>query len=329
LTARCSEESGGSTTLYVIVGDRNNDESGSTALSFDTRGEDTPTDVSASGGEGSVTVSWTAPTDNSNILYYDVLCSQDGSPIPGVSSEDKADWISSREICNKELFVGDATDVAEAPDCSIEDSGLNAGTHPSPCYVCYSAPSGTDRVRLSGLDNGTEYAFAVVSVDRHGNVSRVSEVVTATPEETTDFAEHYRDSGGREEGGFCFVATAVYGDYGHPDVVRLRGFRDRILMRSGPGRRFVAWYYRNGRAVALLQDVFPGLGLVARLGLEGLGVLVEPAGPGSRAPEGSAPMGLLLMVATAALARRRRQASRVVQDEASSPGTISVEEVRR
>ena len=159
LTARCSEESGGSTTLYVIIGDRNNDASGTTALSFDTRGEDTPTDITALGGEGAVTVSWTAPTDNSDILYYNVLCALDGSPISGVSDEDEADWVSSREICNKELFVGDATDVADAPSCEDETSGLNAGAHPSPCYVCYSAPSGTDNVRISGLENGLAYSF--------------------------------------------------------------------------------------------------------------------------------------------------------------------------
>ena len=46
--------------------------------------------------------------------------------------------------------------------------------------------------------------------------------------------------------GHCFIATAVYGDYDHPQVRELRRFRDQVLLRSAAGRRFVRWYYRVG-----------------------------------------------------------------------------------
>jgi uncharacterized repeat protein (TIGR01451 family) len=47
------------------------------------------------------------------------------------------------------------------------------------------------------------------------------------------------DSGG----GGCFIATAAYGSYLDPHVRSLRRFRDETLMRSGPGRALVGWYY--------------------------------------------------------------------------------------
>jgi hypothetical protein len=48
----------------------------------------------------------------------------------------------------------------------------------------------------------------------------------------------------------CFVATAAFQNQDHPMVQELRHVRDEILARSSPGRRFIAWYYRNGPAIA-------------------------------------------------------------------------------
>ena len=52
------------------------------------------------------------------------------------------------------------------------------------------------------------------------------------------------------QAGACFIATAVYGDYDHPQVRKLRAFRDHVLMKSRAGRRFVHWYYRVGPGLA-------------------------------------------------------------------------------
>ena len=46
--------------------------------------------------------------------------------------------------------------------------------------------------------------------------------------------------------GDCFVATAVYGDPGAPELIPLRRFRDRILESSPAGHRLVRFYYRHG-----------------------------------------------------------------------------------
>lgn len=67
--------------------------------------------------------------------------------------------------------------------------------------------------------------------------------------------------------GGCFVATAVYGDAGAPEVELLREWRDRTLSRYVMGRAFIAAYYRRGPALARLVVRRRSLTLAARLGV--------------------------------------------------------------
>ena len=48
----------------------------------------------------------------------------------------------------------------------------------------------------------------------------------------------------------CFIATAAYGSYLHPQVQLLRNFRDEYLLSTTPGQTFVAFYYRTSPPVA-------------------------------------------------------------------------------
>lgn len=53
----------------------------------------------------------------------------------------------------------------------------------------------------------------------------------------------------------CYIATMVYGDYDHPQVIALRGFRDNTLRKSVLGRAFISFYYQNSPAwVEKMQD---------------------------------------------------------------------------
>jgi len=42
----------------------------------------------------------------------------------------------------------------------------------------------------------------------------------------------------------CYIATMAYGDYEHPQVMKLRTFRDEFLRKSYLGRKFIKLYYK-------------------------------------------------------------------------------------
>jgi hypothetical protein len=53
----------------------------------------------------------------------------------------------------------------------------------------------------------------------------------------------------------CYIATMVYGDYDHPQVMVLREFRDKVLSKNTFGRLFIKIYYRiSPSLVQLLRN---------------------------------------------------------------------------
>lgn len=48
----------------------------------------------------------------------------------------------------------------------------------------------------------------------------------------------------------CFIATACYGDYDAPEVIRLRKFRDERLLTTTAGIFFVKYYYIISPSIA-------------------------------------------------------------------------------
>ena len=69
-----------------------------------------------------------------------------------------------------------------------------------------------------------------------------------------------------EAAGGCFVATAVYGDEDHFNLIILRSFRDNFLRQYSIGRSFIAFYYEHGPKLAnkvkesnLLKAIFTPL----------------------------------------------------------------------
>lgn len=67
----------------------------------------------------------------------------------------------------------------------------------------------------------------------------------------------------------CYIATAVYGDINHPQVVALRSIRDNKLSKSSIGKSFVSFYYSGfGKRAASLVDKIPGSRYIARKTLD-------------------------------------------------------------
>ena len=64
---------------------------------------------------------------------------------------------------------------------------------------------------------------------------------------------------------YCFVATEVFGNIDHPNVAKLRKFRNNILLRFNMGRSFVKWYYKNGRDLARVVKKVPFLKKIIRV----------------------------------------------------------------
>ena len=69
-------------------------------------------------------------------------------------------------------------------------------------------------------------------------------------DEAKEFSSKLQENLEKSEGGGCFVATAVYGTYRHPDLTVLRGFRDNYLRQTSFGRRFISMYYKYGPSLA-------------------------------------------------------------------------------
>lgn len=139
----------------------------------------------------------------------------------------------------------------------------------------------TYRVRVSALQQA-RYFFALVALGKSGNNGSTTESerspersVAIGPARVGEPSNELRATAGvitphprlPDQGDTsCFIATAAYGHFSHPQVQLLRDFRDRHLLTNPPGRAFVRWYYRHSPAAA---------GFIA--GHEGLKMLVRGA----------------------------------------------------
>lgn len=63
---------------------------------------------------------------------------------------------------------------------------------------------------------------------------------------------HQRSSNSSSDG--CYIATMAYGSYDHPQVIKLRRFRDQTLRKNSFGRGFISIYYYLSPSLVLLLN---------------------------------------------------------------------------
>ena len=121
----------------------------------------------------------------------------------------------------------------------------------------------TNSINVGDLDPEKYYGiFARYQPDSVG--SSVS-CLTAKPLINYSMTEMNNSKLDAKEGNpACFVATAAYGSPLHRNLHYLRWFRDKILLHSNAGRRFVHAYYQFGPKLAAIIATKPSLRLVTR-----------------------------------------------------------------
>lgn len=108
---------------------------------------------------------------------------------------------------------------------------------------------------ITSLSNGTSYYFRASVVDTAGNIGYMTPSGDDDPPGVAaPFHMHAAKPdqivGLLSKNGQCFIATAAYGTPMAKQVQILREFRDKILMQTTNGKKFVYWYYKNGNALA-------------------------------------------------------------------------------
>jgi hypothetical protein len=205
-----------------------------------------PTEFKAIGAESAIEISWTPPTDVSDVAYYQALCaSGTNSDVPAKSSPQAPRYQTPLMLCGaqqtitltpSEISTGSTTD----PDAGTVNLGELANLNPS--FICGESTTSTaTNLRIEGLKNGTAYTVVLLAIDKYGNSSGTYFTSTLTPVPATDFWEDLHDQGSKVEGGFCLISQ-TYGD-DNPLTQALRRFRDDTLASTAFGRWLTDVYY--------------------------------------------------------------------------------------
>lgn len=211
---------------------------------FDTLAPTPPTITSTQPGDRRIIIDWTVDASDDDVFRYELV-------------------FCPRITATTTVAITETTRLGSLPCAEDEQETQNAGQ---------SIRQGS--ISSDAFVNGEPIAVGIRGVDEFNNVGELSTVWVAIPREVTDFYELYRQEGGLEEGGFCFVATAAYGSYAHPVVQVLRGFRDWALETSPLGGALVRAYYTVSPPLADALAANGPMSAVARVLLVLVGLLV-------------------------------------------------------
>ncbi len=135
-----------------------------------------------------------------------------------------------------------------APSASVgDDSNAYSSIRNSSDFFELDIQAGEDPLadnRLIGFDNGSRYCFRMATMDNTGNIQGF------TPTFSSDYCAEANEVLGLLHDKKCFIASAAFGSPLNRYVQRFREFRDRYLLPSSIGKKFVETYYQYGPALA-------------------------------------------------------------------------------
>ena len=156
-------------------------------------------------------------------------------------------------------------DDAEAQETLEYDLSVKSDNYDSECKFEISGKNGYEFINNDEGSSDKTYTVEVYAEDLAGNSDETATIsVEASSVTTYGFWSNYKSHGGKDDGGFCFVATAGFGSYFHPSVTLLREFRDSVLSKSESGKRFIATYYKYGSYPAEIIKDSPALRAASR-----------------------------------------------------------------
>ena len=138
-------------------------------------------------------------------------------------------------------------DDAETQTTLEYDSVVDSDKYNQVWEFTVKGKNGYEFINNDEGSNSRAYTVEVTAEDLAGNSDENATIsVDASAVTTYGFWSNYKSQGGKDDGGFCFVATAGFGSYFHPSVELLREFRDSVLANFSLGKKFIAAYYKYG-----------------------------------------------------------------------------------
>jgi hypothetical protein len=128
----------------------------------------------------------------------------------------------------------------------ITVSGLGAEADIGIINGEYKINSGSYTSATAKVKNGDAVTVRQTSANNYSTTTNVTLTIGGVSDTFSVTTKDKPASKGDGGGGGCFIATAAFGSPMAGQVEILRQFRDRYLLTNAAGKKFVAWYYRNG-----------------------------------------------------------------------------------
>ncbi|MCM8804971.1 MAG: hypothetical protein NC833_06925, partial [Candidatus Omnitrophica bacterium] len=129
----------------------------------------------------------------------------------------------------------------------IRRTKLDDGTWFETYMLAHSEPEFVDYTYFDSylVQPNIKYRYEVYA-QRYGQYG----IVESRPGTSNEVSAYGSDGTEPTAGGGCFIATVCFGSPLSKYVSILREFRDKVLVKSILGRKFVKWYYKNGPHIA-------------------------------------------------------------------------------